>query len=100
MTGSRLLQRGIFKRFHLFGEEEETVAGQHSFIPLLPPRIVIECDNEIQTVLEILLDDLDSGSLPFKHDVHCIGQRSLPPRSLAARAQADTIAGSHLSSSN
>src|SRR5260370_1537838 len=100
MTGSRFLQRCIFKRFHLFWKEEETMAGQHTFIPLLPPGIVVQRDNEIYTVLEILLDGLDSGSLPFEHDIHSVGQRSLSSCSPAARAQADTISGLHFSASN
>src|SRR5579872_3100079 len=93
MSDSRFLLHSIFKRHHLFRKEEEMVAWHNTFIPLHLPRIVIQCDNEIETILEILVDGLNSGNLPLEHNVKSIGQRSLRPCPPATRVQTDTISG-------
>src|ERR1700687_2330870 len=87
----------LLQRIYFFGKEEETMAWQHSLVPLLPTRVNIQRHNEIDAILEILLEYLNSSSLPIQHHIHSIGQSSFSPPS---RSQKHAIPCFHHPTSN
>src|SRR5438034_6820292 len=87
----------LLQGFYFFREEEETVAGQHLLVPLLPTGVNIQRHNKVDAILEILLEYLNSRSLPFQHHIHSIGQSSLSPPS---RSQQHAIPCFHFPTTN
>src|SRR6266496_1126478 len=91
------LHSSLSQGFYFFRKEVETVAGQHPLVPLLPTRVNIQRHNKVDAILEILLEYLDSRSLPIQHHIYSIGQCSLSPPS---RSQQHLIPCFHYPTSN
>src|SRR6266446_7155440 len=61
----------IYQRFYLLWEEVEKMTGKDALVHLhlLQSGIIVRCDDQVDTILEILVDDLDRPSLAVKQHI-------------------------------
>src|SRR6185437_2792440 len=61
--------RSFLQQFYLFREEEKAMARQHALIPLLSTGIVVECDNQIEALLKVLLNGFNTSYFLFEQKI-------------------------------
>src|SRR5438067_1153115 len=85
----------MLQQFYLLWEEEEKMTGKDTLVHLhlLQGGIVVHRDDQIETILEILMNDLDRPGFPIQHQIEDV---STP----LFGAQAYTIPCSHLATFN